>query len=90
MSGMRAIATPPPDDAAAVARTAAPVANDNRDPDVLDADQVAALLGLNRKTIYEAAARRDIPHQRIGRRLLFYRPAVLAWLSCKSPSLDRG
>ncbi len=51
------------------------------DPDILDAVEVAAMLGLDRKTVYESASRNEIPHRRIGRRLLFYRPAVVAWLS---------
>ncbi len=54
-----------------------------RDPDVLVAADVAAMLGLDRKSVYEAAARREIPCQRIGRRLLFYRPALVAWLSAQ-------
>lgn len=44
------------------------------------ADELAELLGVNRKTIYEAAARGDIPHRRLGRRLIFERVAVLTWL----------
>ena len=48
--------------------------------EVLTADEVAALLRVNRKTIYEAAQRGDIPHRRLGRRLVFERGAVLAWL----------
>jgi excisionase family DNA binding protein len=47
---------------------------------ILTADAVAELLGVNRKTIYEAAARGDIPHRRLGRRLIFERGAVLLWL----------
>jgi excisionase family DNA binding protein len=44
------------------------------------ADELAKLLGVNRKTIYEAAARGEIPHRRLGRRLIFERVAVLSWL----------
>jgi excisionase family DNA binding protein len=44
------------------------------------ADELAELLGVNRKTIYEAAARGDIPHRRLGRRLIFERVAILTWL----------
>jgi excisionase family DNA binding protein len=47
---------------------------------VLMASEVAELLRVDRKTIYEAAQRGDIPHRRLGRRLLFERGAVLAWL----------
>lgn len=63
-----------------------PADESRRDPDVLDADEVAAMLGLNRKTVYEAAGRGTIPHRRFGRRLLFSRQAVLEWLRCKSSS----
>jgi excisionase family DNA binding protein len=48
--------------------------------EVLTADEVADLLRVNRKTIYEAAQRGEIPHRRLGRRLVFERGAVLAWL----------
>ncbi|MFO7563974.1 MAG: helix-turn-helix domain-containing protein [Enhygromyxa sp.] len=39
--------------------------------EVLTADEVAGLLRVNRKTVYEAAQRGDIPHRRLGRRLVF-------------------
>jgi excisionase family DNA binding protein len=48
--------------------------------EVYSADELAELLGVNRKTIYEAAQRGDIPHRRLGRRLIFERGSVLAWL----------
>ena len=49
------------------------------------ADQLAAFLGVNRKTIYEYAARNVIPHRRLGRRIVFSRQQVVAWLgSCRS------
>ena len=48
--------------------------------EVLTADEVAALLRVDRKTIYEPAQRGDIPHRRIGGRLIFGRGSVLAWL----------
>ena len=54
--------------------------------EVLTADQLAALLGVNRKTIYEAVARNEIPHRRLGRRLIFERGAVLRWLRQDTPS----
>ncbi len=49
-------------------------------PEVMRADQLAAFLGLNRNTVYEYAARGVIPHRRIGRRIVFARVHVLAWL----------
>ena len=49
-------------------------------PEVLTADEVAALLRVNRKTVYEAAQRGELPHRKLGRRLLFERSIILAWL----------
>jgi len=49
-------------------------------PVVLTTREVATLLRVDRKTVYEAAQRGHIPHRRLGRRLLFERGAVLAWL----------
>ena len=49
--------------------------------DVLSADEVALWLGVNRKTVYNAAARGEIPHQRLGDRLLFSRAALVSWLA---------
>lgn len=51
--------------------------------EVLSVDQVAELLGLGRNTVYDAAGRGEIPHRRIGRRLIFSRTAVLEWLQGK-------
>lgn len=47
---------------------------------VLTADEVADLLGVDRKSIYAAARRNEIPHRRLGRRYLFSRQAILRWL----------
>jgi excisionase family DNA binding protein len=49
----------------------------------MTADEVAAYLGVNRKTVYDAAGRLEIPHRRVGKRLVFSRAALLNWLSCK-------
>lgn len=51
------------------------------EPAVYSAKDVAALLDLNVKTVREAAARGEIPVHRVGRRLLFPKPAIDAWLS---------
>ena len=65
--------------------------------EVMNAEQVAAFLGVDRKTVYEYASRGKIPHQRLGKRLLFSRSALLAWLAgrdnvraCKVASARRG
>ncbi len=55
-------------------------------PPVLVADDVARLLRVNRKTVYDAAARGDLPCRRIGRALRFDRDTVLRWLSCQPPA----
>ena len=62
----------------------ADAAGDRRD--VIAAEAVAMLLGVNRKTVYDAASRGQLPSRRLGRRLLFSRSAVLAWLQCKASS----
>lgn len=49
--------------------------------DVLHAQDVARLFGLDRKTVYAAVQRREIPHKRLGRKLLFSRSALLDWWS---------
>ncbi len=54
--------------------------------EVLNVDQVADLLGLGRNTVYDAANRGEIPHRRIGRRLIFSRTAVIEWLQGKEPA----
>jgi excisionase family DNA binding protein len=51
------------------------------DKEVLCADELAELLGVDRKTVYEYAARGQIPHRRLGRRFLFSRSAVMSWLA---------
>jgi excisionase family DNA binding protein len=44
-------------------------------------EEVAALLRVNRKAIYGAVARGELPGaHRVGRKLRFSRDAVLAWL----------
>lgn len=46
----------------------------------MTADEVAELLGLNRKTVYMAAKRGQIPCRQVGKKFLFSRSAVQAWL----------
>ena len=54
------------------------------DAECMRADQLARFLGVNRKTVYEYAARNVIPHRRLGRRIVFSRHQVVAWLgACK-------
>jgi excisionase family DNA binding protein len=50
----------------------------------MTASELASWLRVNRKTVYEYAARNVIPCRRLGRRLVFSRPAVAAWLARSS------
>ena len=62
-------------------------------PDVMTADEVAAFLGVDRTTVYDFAGRGVIPHQRLGKRLLFRRGALVSWLDsslCKATSTRKG
>ena len=50
-------------------------------PAVMKVEHVAAMLELNRKTVYEMVQRHEIPGVRsCGRALRFHRDAVIAWL----------
>lgn len=46
----------------------------------LTADEVAEMLGLGRNQVYDGASRGEIPARRVGRRWIFSRAAILAWL----------
>jgi len=51
-------------------------------PSVLTVDELAALLRVNRKTVYDALARGEIPGaRRIGATYRILREAVLEWLA---------
>jgi excisionase family DNA binding protein len=76
-------------------RDAAPTAQNAGSPagasEVMTADQVAAFLGVDRNTVYDYAARGTIPHRRLGKRMLFHRGALVAWLDpCKAASARKG
>lgn len=53
--------------------------------DVLTADEVAEILRVDRKTVYEFAGRGELPCRRLGRRILFSRRALMAWLDNARP-----
>lgn len=59
--------TPPIDDAARA--------------DVCTVADVARWLGVNRKTVYDAVNRGEMPCARLGRRVIFSRAAITAWLA---------
>jgi len=69
----------------------APAPTDS-DREIMTADEVAAFLGVDRNTVYDYAGRGVIPHQRLGKRILFRRGALVSWLdaSCKATSTRKG
>jgi len=60
------------------------------EPERMRANELASFLGVNRKIVYEYAARKVIPCRRLGRRLVFSRAAILAWLARQTTSLSTG
>jgi len=48
--------------------------------ETLSATQAAEFLGVSTDALYAAANRGDLPHRRVGRRFLFCRRALVAWL----------
>ena len=50
------------------------------DAEIMSADDVAAFLGVDRNTVYEQAGRGVIPHKRLGKRMIFRRETIRAWL----------
>lgn len=54
--------------------------------EVLNVAEVAKLLRVGTNTVYEAAGRGEIPHRRVGRRLIFSRAAVMKWLEDSKPA----
>lgn len=77
-----------------VLRGETPVATTpSAESDVMNADDVAAFLGVDRTTVYDFAGRGEIPHQRLGKRLLFRRGALVSWLDsslCKATSTRKA
>jgi excisionase family DNA binding protein len=47
--------------------------------DILTAADVAAMFKLDKKTVYAAVKRGEIPSKRVGRKLLFSQRALLEW-----------
>jgi excisionase family DNA binding protein len=58
--------------------------------DCMNANELARYLRVNRKTVYEYAGNGLIPCRRLGRRLLFSRAAVVAWLARQTAALNPG
>jgi excisionase family DNA binding protein len=66
----------------------APPASPSSQRDAMSADDVAEFLDVDRKSVYAAATRNEIPHRRLGKRILFSRAALALWLrgTCKLSS----
>jgi excisionase family DNA binding protein len=52
---------------------------------IITADEAAALLGIHRQSLYEAAGRGEIPCRRVGRRYIFVREHLIEWLRAGAP-----
>ncbi len=61
------------------------VGTDANAADICTVDEVAVWLGVNRKTLYRAAQRREIPCGRLGRRIVMSRAQITAWLAGRLP-----
>lgn len=48
--------------------------------ETITAGEAAEIIGISEWTIYDLARRKVIPHVRIGRRVLFRRESLMAWL----------
>jgi excisionase family DNA binding protein len=48
--------------------------------EIMDITEAAGFLGISRWSLYAAAGRQEIPHRRVGRRILFSRSAMVDWL----------
>ncbi len=60
-------------------------------PPVLTVDELAAVLRVNRKTVYDALARNEIPGaRRIGASYRILRDAVLEWLASGQDRVARS
>lgn len=49
-------------------------------------DDLRTLTGLSRNSVYEGCRRGEIPHLRVGKRLIFPRALVDAWLTAGAAS----
>jgi excisionase family DNA binding protein len=56
--------------------------------DCLNADELAVYLRVNRKTVYAYAGSGVLPCGRLGRRLVFSRAAIAAWLGRQAAPLS--
>ena len=64
-------------------------ANDNL-AEVMNVDEAAKFLGIGRNSLDDACKRHEVPHRRVGRRILFSRSALLRWLGATQEAAGRG
>lgn len=62
--------------------------SDGSNPLVLTVEEVDRLLGLSRGLAYELVARRELPHLRLGRRIVIPRTALEALLNPPQGTAD--
>jgi len=60
--------------------SAPPTTDEAARGDICTVPEVAAWLGVNRKTVYDAVNRRELPCARLGRRVILSRAAITDWL----------
>lgn len=62
----------------------------DRGPEVMNLKEAAGFLGVDHKTLAAAALAGEVPSQKLGKRWLFSRTALVAWLGqCKSAASGR-
>lgn len=49
--------------------------------ETLTVSQVASLLKLSTATVYNMVKKNEIPHKRVGRKIIFHRDSFEKWLS---------
>ncbi len=54
-----------------------------QEPEVLNAKEAAEFLRVSKDSLYDAVGRGEVPHRRLGGRILFSRSKLLAWLACE-------
>lgn len=57
---------------------------------IMTAEETAALLRVNKKTVYALFASGDLPGRRMGRLVRFHRDTVLRWLVDGQPLPPKG
>jgi excisionase family DNA binding protein len=55
--------------------------DDHSNSDVIDIDEVAKILHISKDTVYTKTHKKTIPHWKEGKRLLFSRKRILAYLA---------